>query len=170
VRPNHDVAPDRAAILVSRDTMPLQAARQVNAVVRPMSKAIELMCSKKRCLALCVLIGSTLLGLFVLSILPQSGVTKANFESVTIGMTKAEVESIFRLKATISWQNLCGGKGPITAPHSESKWEGAGTAIIGFGEDERVVAKDWTDKSILERIRAIIRPESEEATFTTVRQ
>jgi hypothetical protein len=32
--PNHDVAPDRAAILVSRDTMPLQAARQVNAVVR----------------------------------------------------------------------------------------------------------------------------------------
>jgi hypothetical protein len=31
----NDVAPDRAAILVSRDTMPLQAARQVNAVVRP---------------------------------------------------------------------------------------------------------------------------------------
>src|SRR5262245_31774148 len=33
--PNHDVAPDRAAILVLRDTMPLQAARQVNAIVRP---------------------------------------------------------------------------------------------------------------------------------------
>lgn len=32
--PNHDVAPNRAAILVSRDTMPLQAARQVNCVVR----------------------------------------------------------------------------------------------------------------------------------------
>ena len=28
------VAPDRAAILVLRDTTPLQAARQVNAVVR----------------------------------------------------------------------------------------------------------------------------------------
>jgi hypothetical protein len=35
--PNHDVVPDRAAILVSRDTMPLQAARQVNAVVRRVS-------------------------------------------------------------------------------------------------------------------------------------
>jgi hypothetical protein len=34
-RPNHDVAPDRAAILVSRDTTPLQAARQVNAIVSP---------------------------------------------------------------------------------------------------------------------------------------
>jgi hypothetical protein len=31
--PNHDVAPDQAAILVLRDTTPLQAARQVNAVV-----------------------------------------------------------------------------------------------------------------------------------------
>ena len=29
------VAPDRAAILVLRDTSPLQAARQVNAVVPP---------------------------------------------------------------------------------------------------------------------------------------
>lgn len=34
VTPNHDVAPNRAAILVFRDTSPLQAPRQVNAVVR----------------------------------------------------------------------------------------------------------------------------------------
>ena len=34
VAAEQSVAPDRAAISVSRDTTPLQAARQVNAVVR----------------------------------------------------------------------------------------------------------------------------------------
>ena len=41
------VAPDRAAILVSRDTTPLQAARQVNAVVRALEDRCDRFLAEK---------------------------------------------------------------------------------------------------------------------------
>ena len=107
--------------------------------------------TKKRLLLLAFLPLVIVVTLGVLAILPPSpGVTKANFDRIEKGMTKAEVEEIF------------GGKGELF--HEDDKalmyWDAddGSVAWIRF-QGDCVDGKGWldSDEPILDKIRRWLR-------------
>ena len=103
------------------------------------------MATKKRLLLIAAVPLAIVVVLGVLSVLPsRPGVTKANFERIEEGMTKAEVEGIF------------GREGKMGGVKLWMFWEAddgseAGIAFI----DDCVVSKRWHDstETILDKIR-----------------
>jgi hypothetical protein len=109
----------------------------------------RLIVTKKRLLliAFLPLIAAVVLG--ILSILPSSpGVTKANFDRIEKGMTKAEVEVIFGEKG--DWWDGAGQKG---RPMYWTAKDGSG-AVVEF-VDECVAIKQWAEsrETVLDKLR-----------------
>ena len=105
--------------------------------------------TKKRLLLIASvpLIAAVALG--VLSILPpRPGVTKANFDRIEKGMTKAEVEAIFGEKG--NWWDGAAQKGQAMCWTAK---DGSG-ALVEF-VDECVAIKQWADsrETVLDRFR-----------------
>ncbi len=103
--------------------------------------------TKKRLLLIASLPLVIVVTLGVLAMLPpRPGVTKANFDRIEKGMTRAEVEQIFD------------GKGEMARLHAivEGNWgaDDGSFAIIEFLEG-CVVRKSWhdSDETILDKIR-----------------
>jgi hypothetical protein len=79
---------------------------------------------------------------------PRPGVTKANFDRIKKGMTKAEVEAIFGEKG--DWPDSTAQVGQAMCWRAK---DGSG-AVVEF-VDECVVIKQWADshETILDKIR-----------------
>lgn len=118
---------------------------------------------KKRWLA--VLAGTPVcicLGLFLLALVPpEPGVTRANFDRVSMRMTRAEVEILFggppnsdaaeRPGKHWIFYVLCANPG-----HARELWLGDdGAAMIEFDEEERVTVKEWLSErdTLFQRFR-----------------
>jgi hypothetical protein len=87
---------------------------------------------------------------------PRSGVTKANFDRIKAGMSRAEVEELFGRPADTSY--LHGG---LKIRHTVEVWHGVeGEATIICDEARGLVADEqWSarDESILQRVRRLLR-------------
>jgi hypothetical protein len=79
---------------------------------------------------------------------PRPGVTKANFDRVEKGMTRAEVEEIFGEKGDVWYGVAQVGQAMLWTARNGS------TAIVEF-VDECVAIKQWTDsnETLLAKIR-----------------
>lgn len=103
------------------------------------------------------LVGLAAVGLVVVAMLPTGpGVTKANFDLVSEGMTKDQVGVIFgsepfRVK---QWSFP-----RLNEADSVYGWASKnGLAFIGFDGDERVVLKEWRGARVLERLYGWLFP------------
>jgi outer membrane protein assembly factor BamE (lipoprotein component of BamABCDE complex) len=83
----------------------------------------------------------------------RPAVTKAHFDRITVGMSKAEVQEIFGRPASSTsaggrtWPQIQGIQGVRTSDGvTHEVWGGEdGAAIIGFDERDRTVHTHWTD-------------------------
>ena len=99
------------------------------------------MTTKKRLLQIASLPLTIVVILGVLTILPhRPGVTKANFDRIEKGMTRAEVVAIFGEKG-----NWWDGAGQKWLPMCWTAKDGSG-AVVEFVE-ESVAIKQWTDSN-----------------------
>ena len=101
-----------------------------------------------------LLAGIVCLGALVPALLPdRPGVTKANFNRIECGMTRAEVEAILGRAA-----NMRSEEEPFGVQNGAADiWrnpDGSG-AEIEFGDSDTVVNKDWGDSpnTIIEKLR-----------------
>jgi hypothetical protein len=100
--------------------------------------------------------------LVVFALLPEPGVTKANFERIQIGMTEADAEAIFGrpsgrtlvIKEDESVATICFDPGKGCA------WLGPdGDVMAFFDADGRISKANWIDheRTLLEKIRDWLR-------------
>jgi len=104
-----------------------------------------------------ILAGATTLWfLLFVAFPPRPGVTKANFDRIEKGMTRADVEELFGKPASGSY--LHGGK---KIRHTCELWSGdEGSATIICDEEHGIVAdKEWSTRklSVLQTLRRWVR-------------
>ena len=82
----------------------------------------------------------------------EPGVTKANFDRIGAGMSRADVEALFDRQPDAS--SIHGG---YKVRHTVDAWDGAdGTAVIIFHEERAVVVekeRSWHERSLFGRVR-----------------
>ena len=87
--------------------------------------------------------------LLVLAVLPRNGATKANFDRIEMGMTRADVEVIFGSAGEPP--KLMPGTIPKMSPTCYGEQMGPG-AYIYFDENDMVGAKRWHSSEALATI------------------
>ena len=112
---------------------------------------------KKRLLLIASLPLTIAVTLGVLARLPSSpGVTKANFDRIEKGMTKAQVEEIFGGKPH-AFLPVFSRTGMILKQDGMPVWKAndGSNAFVVFFEDDCVTDKEWqdSDETILDKIR-----------------
>jgi hypothetical protein len=115
------------------------------------------MTTKKRLLLLAVLPLTIVVMLGILAMLPaRPGVTKANFDRIQVGMTKAEVEQIFDGEAGKQLLTTAVAGLPDMPVEKKAYWWGdeeRSVAVVIF-ENDVVIRKEWgeSDETVMQRI------------------